>query len=104
MPWPVIAVICRRRRTREVGAKGARGRGDAGSCHTWYMLATMFTTRESEHAALRGQRPPDKHPDLPYCNAIDLRVPQNYREAVNSEFSELWEDSVDREFCDLFDA
>ena len=43
------------------------------------MLAMMFATGESVHAALRDQRPPDqcppdKRPDFPHCYANDLRT------------------------------
>ena len=48
------------------------------------MLATMFATGESVHAALRDQRPPDqrppdqhppdKRPDFLHCYANDLRA------------------------------
>ena len=68
------------------------------------MLATMFATRESVHAALRDQRSPDKRPDLPHCYARDLRAPQSYKEAISSEYLELCEDSFAREFRGLFDA
>ena len=102
MPSLVVAVNFRRRRTRELGAQGAGARGGYGELP--YVLATMFVTRESVQATLRDQRLPDKHPDLPHCYASDLRVPQSYKEAMSSEYSELWEDLVARKVCGLLDA
>ena len=86
------------------GDEGKRGEG-AGWCGELpYVLATMFATRESVYATLRNQRLPDKRPDLPHCCASNLQVPQSYKEAMSSEYSELWEDLVAREFCGLLDA
>ena len=81
------------------GGARARGRGELS-----YILATMFATLGNVHAALRNHRPPDKRPNLPHCYASDLRVSHIYKEAMNSELSGLWENSVARRFCGLLDA
>lgn len=62
------------------------------------MFEAMFATREDVDAALQAERPPDKTPDLPHCLASALRVPKTLKEAMRSQRSELWEDSVGREF------
>ena len=85
--------------TLDKGGEGAGGRVGLPCA-----LATMFATREGVDAALRDQRPPDRRPDLPHCYASDLRVPRSYKEAIESEHGELWEDSVAREFSGLLDA
>ena len=81
------------------GGEGAKGRGELP-----YLRATMFATRESVHAALCDQRPPEKRPNLPHCYASNLRVPQSYKVVMISEYSELWEDSIAREFYGLLDT
>ena len=71
------------------GGERAGGRGELS-----YMLVTMFATIENVHATLRDHRPPDMRPNLPHYYASDLRVPQSYKESMNSEYSEIWKNSV----------
>ncbi|CAB1116099.1 unnamed protein product [Ectocarpus sp. CCAP 1310/34] len=50
-------------------------------------LATLLASREDIEATLRDQRPPEQRPDLPHCQASDLRVPKSYKEAMASELT-----------------
>ena len=69
-----------------------------------FACATLLASREDIDRAMRDLNPPEVAPDLPHCYANDLRVPKTYREAVSSEYADLWIDSVEREFRGLMEA
>ena len=65
--------------------------------------APKLATRDDIIAAKHEDRPPHNPPELPQCPAKDLKVPQTYHQAVTSEYGDLWEDSMDREwYCLLY--
>lgn len=43
-------------------------------------------------------------PQIPHVHASDLKIPKDYRHAISSEVSSLWEDSMAKEYFGLFDA
>ncbi|CAB1121535.1 unnamed protein product [Ectocarpus sp. CCAP 1310/34] len=99
----------------EAGEPGGTGAGeqagalaavDPGAAGAGFPLAfaTLLANREDIDATLRDQRPPEQRPDLPHCQASDLRVPKSYKEAMASEHRHLWSDSMQREFYGLLEA
>ncbi|CAB1113952.1 unnamed protein product [Ectocarpus sp. CCAP 1310/34] len=99
----------------EAGEPGGTGTGeqagalaavDPGAAGAGFPLAfaTLLANREDIDATLRDQRPPEQRPDLPHCQASDLRVPKSYKEAMASEHRHLWSDSMQREFYGLLEA
>ncbi|CAB1099934.1 unnamed protein product [Ectocarpus sp. CCAP 1310/34] len=99
----------------EVGEPGGAGTGgqaealaaaDPGAAGAGFPLAfaTLLANREDIDATLRDQRPPEQRPDLPHCQASDLRVPKSYKEAMASEHRHFWSDSMQREFYGLLEA
>lgn len=60
--------------------------------------ATRLAKLEEIEAAMREQRPMHVPPELPLCPAKDLKVPNGYMQAVNSEHGELGKGSMDREW------
>ncbi|CAB1109908.1 unnamed protein product [Ectocarpus sp. CCAP 1310/34] len=91
----------------EAGEPGGAGAGeqagalaavDPGAAGAGFPLAfaTLLANREDIDATLRDQRPPEQRPDLPHCQASDLRVPKSYKEAMASEHRHLWSDSMQR--------
>lgn len=67
-------------------------------------MVARLAQREDINNAIRECRPPEARPELPLCYARDLRVPKTFREAMNSEYSNLWEDSMQREYFGLLDG
>ena len=99
----------------ETGEPGGAGAGEqagalaavdpgAGGAGFPLAFATLLANREDIDAMLRDQRPPEQRPDLPHCQASDLRVPKSYNEAMASEHRHLWSDSMQREFYGLLEA
>lgn len=66
--------------------------------------ARMLATQQDIDDALLEERPPHLPPDLPHCQAKDLRVPKSYEQAVRSEHGRLWKDSIAREWRGLLEA
>ncbi|CAB1112668.1 unnamed protein product [Ectocarpus sp. CCAP 1310/34] len=85
------------------GALAAVGLG-AGGGGLPLVCATLLADREDIDAMLRNQRPPKQRPDLPHCQASDLRIPKSYNEAMASENRHFWGDSMKREFFGLLEA
>ncbi|CAB1097277.1 unnamed protein product [Ectocarpus sp. CCAP 1310/34] len=69
-----------------------------------FVCPTLLASREDIDRTMRDSNPPEVAPDMSYCYANDLRVPNTYREAVSSEYADLWVDSVEREFRGLMEA
>ena len=55
-------------------------------------FAAVLANRENIDPTLGDQRPPYKPPDLPHCDASDLKVPRSHKDAMRSEHDHLWED------------
>ncbi|CAB1101917.1 unnamed protein product [Ectocarpus sp. CCAP 1310/34] len=103
------AVDAERREPGGAGAgeqAGALAAADPGTGGAGFPLAfaTFLANQEDIDATLRDQRPPEQRPDLPHCQASDLRVPKSYKEAMASEHRHLWSDSMQREFYGLLEA
>ncbi|CAB1107872.1 unnamed protein product [Ectocarpus sp. CCAP 1310/34] len=77
---------------------GAGGAGIPLAC------STLLANREDIDTMLRDQRPPEQRPDLPHCQASDLRIPKSYNGAMASEYRHLWDDSMKREYFGLLEA
>ncbi|CAB1120726.1 unnamed protein product [Ectocarpus sp. CCAP 1310/34] len=84
----------------EAGEPGGAGAGEqagalaevdpgAGGAGFPLAFATLLANREDTDATLRDQRPPEQRPDLPRCQASDLRVPKSYKEAMASMLAAL---------------
>ncbi|CAB1113202.1 unnamed protein product [Ectocarpus sp. CCAP 1310/34] len=63
-------------------------------------LVARLATRDDLDSAVREMEPPLLRPDMPRCHAKDLRVPQTFKEARQSEHSEQFMDAAKRERID----
>jgi len=91
--------------TRDVVNAGGQSKGTgAGRRVGTPRYAPKLATRADINAAKHEDRPPHNPPELPQCPAKDLKVPQTYHQAVTSEYGDLWEDSMDREWYGILDA
>lgn len=61
-------------------------------------MSTKLATHQDIDQVIHEQKPPHQPPELPQFQAKDLHVPKGYIQAVNSENSGLWTDSMDREY------
>ena len=67
-------------------------------------LVARLATRDDFDSAMREMEPPLLRPDMPRCHAKDLRVPQTFKEAKQSEHSEQFMDAAKREVFGLLEA
>lgn len=67
-------------------------------------LVARLATREDIDAALHEMRPPHLGPDMPLCQAKDLRVPKSFKEVYDGEHSVQFMDAAKREVFGLLEA
>ena len=81
---------------------GAEQGGQHGSMPVG--LVARLATKSDLEAEMGGEGPQQQPPEMPFCNASDLKVPQSYGEAMSSEYAHLWGHATTKEMRGLVDG
>lgn len=67
-------------------------------------LAMRFATRDEIDAAILELEPPLERPDMPLCQASELKVPKSFKEMLRSEHAPHFLDAQQREIHGVLQA
>ena len=67
-------------------------------------MLSLMASREGIGYILFHQAPPHENPPLPARPASELSTPNSYAEACAHEYSTIWRQAMDKEYCGLADA